>query len=91
MLTGFKQYSVLNEAAPARGIQHIAHPSESAFGKEATDKEGKKTYVHGPKAINSALSTIQGVASGRIPVTRKIDDRMSFQAIRTPEGKVGVK
>ena len=91
MLTGFKQYSVLNEASPARGIQHIAHPSESAFGNQTTDKEGKKVYVHGPKAINSALSTIQGVASGRIPATRKIDDRMSFQAIRTPEGKVGVK
>lgn len=74
---GFKQYSVLTEAVAARGIPHIAHPSESAF----KDK----------KAVNAALSTIQGVASGRIPASRKIDDRMSFHAIRTPEGKIGVK
>jgi len=42
-------------------------------------------------AVGSTLSKIQGVISGRTPITRKIDDRMSFQAIRTPEGKVGVK
>jgi hypothetical protein len=91
MLTGFKQYSVLNEAAPARGIQHIKHPREDALGKQVTDVHGKQTYIHGPAAINPTLSAIQGAASGRIPVSRKIDDRMSFQAIRTPEGKVGVK
>ena len=91
MLSGFKQYSILTEAAPARGIQHISHPSESAFGNQVLDKDGNKVYVHGPKAINSALSTIQGVASGRVSVSRKVDDAMSAHVIRTPEGKVGVK
>ena len=91
MLSGFKQYSILNEAAPARGILHVLHPREKAFGHETTDKEGNKVFLHGPKAINSALSTIQGVASGRIPVDRKIDGRMSFQTQRTPDGRVAVK
>lgn len=77
---GFKQYIPLltEQKKPARGIQHLPHPSESAFHA----RRG---------AIGSSLSKIQGVISGRTPITRKIDDRMSFQAIRTPEGKVGVK
>jgi Family of unknown function (DUF6267) len=77
---GFKQYSpLLTEAKkPVRGILHLPHPSESAFAS----RKG---------AVGSTLSKIQGVISGRAPLTRKIDDRMSFQAIRTPEGKVGVK
>jgi len=77
---GFKQYSpLLTEAKkPVRGILHLPHPSESAFAS----RKG---------AVGSTLSKIQGVISGRAPLTRKIDDRMSFQVIRTPEGKVGVK
>lgn len=75
---GFKQYSILTEETKARGIQHLPHPSEFAFAA----RRG---------AVASTLSKIQGVVSGRAPLTRKIDDRMSFQAIRTPEGKVGVK
>ena len=77
---GFKQYIPLlaEQKKPVRGILHLPHPSEAAF---ATRKG----------AVGSTLSKIQGVISGRTPITRKIDDRMSFQAIRTPEGKVGVK
>ena len=75
----FKQYIPLTEQkAAARGIQHLPHPAESAF----QNSKG---------AIGSALSNISGVVSGRAPLTRKIDDRMSFQVIKTPEGKVGVK
>lgn len=74
----FKQYSILTEQTKARGIQHLPHPSESAFAASS-------------KAVGSTLSKIQGVISGHAPMTRKIDDRMSFQVIKTPEGKVGVK
>ena len=77
---GFKQYIQLlsEQKKPVRGILHLPHPSEAAFNT----RKG---------AVGSTLSKIQGVISGRTPITRKIDDRMSFQAIRTPEGKVGVK
>ncbi len=76
---GFRQYIPINEQKkPVRGIQHLPHPSESAFQA----RRG---------AIGSALSNISSVVSGRAPITRKIDDRMSFQVIKTPEGKVGVK
>ena len=76
----FRDYiPLLMEAKkPVRGILHLPHPSESAFAS----RKG---------AVGSTLSKIQGVISGRAPLTRKIDDRMSFQVIRTPEGKVGVK
>lgn len=77
---GFKQYIPLltEQKKPVRGILHLPHPSEAAFNA----RKG---------AVGSTLSKIQGVISGRTPITRKIDDRMSFQAIRTPDGKVGVK
>jgi len=77
---GFRQFiPFLTEAKkPVRGILHLPHPSESAFAS----RKG---------AVGSTLSKIQGVINGKHPITRKIDDRMSFQTIRTPEGKVGVK
>jgi hypothetical protein len=77
---GFKQYIPLlsEQKKPVRGILHLPHPSEAAFNT----RKG---------AVGSTLSKIQGVISGRTPITRKVDDRMSFQAIRTPEGKIGVK
>ena len=77
---GFKQYIPLlsEQKKPVRGILHLPHPSEAALNT----RKG---------AVGSTLSKIQGVISGRAPITRKIDDRMSFQTIRTPEGKVGVK
>ncbi len=77
---GFKQYIpfLTEQKAPARGIQHLPHAFEPT--------------LHANRGgVNKAISSIQGVISGRTPMTRKIDDRMSFQAIRTPEGKVGVK
>lgn len=70
--------SYITEAkSPARGIQHIEHPSHRTF-------DGKKEAEH-------ALTTLRGVALGRTPVTRKIDDRMSFQVKKDQEGRVGVK
>ena len=61
----------------AAGIQHLEHPSDRTF-------DGQKSAEH-------AVKTLHNIASGREPITRKIDDKLSFQAIRTPEGKVGVK
>lgn len=75
---GFKQFIPLNEQkAAARGVQHLPHPAESALAA----RKG---------AVGSALSNISSVISGRAPLTRKIDDRMSFQVIKKGD-KVGVK
>lgn len=71
----FSQF--LTEAKLIGGISHLEHPSDRTFD--------------GPEAAHHAINTLKGVVSGKTPVTRKIDDKMSFQAIRTPEGKVGVK
>lgn len=62
---------------PAGGIQHIEHPSDRTFD--------------GQEPAKDAVKVLRGVATGSIPITRKIDDRMSFQAIRHPDGRVGVK
>lgn len=59
------------------GIQHIEHPSDRVFD--------------GPEAASDAVKTLGGVISGHTPITRKIDDKMSFQAIRDKDGRVGVK
>jgi len=77
---GFKQYIPLltEQKAPVRGIQHLPHPAESAFHV----RKG---------AVGTALSKIQGAISGRSPITKKVDDRMSVHVLKTPEGKVGVK
>ena len=70
--------SFLTEAKkPTVGIQHIEHPSDRTFD--------------GHKAAQHALTTLRGVAMGRTPVTRKIDDRMSFLIKKDQEGRVGVK
>ena len=69
--------SFLAEATQQRGIAHIEHPSDRSFD--------------GPDAAHHALNTIKSVASGKTPITRKIDDKMSYQAIRDKEGRVGVK
>jgi len=60
-----------------QGIQHIEHPSDRSFD--------------GADAAHHALKTLKDVAAGRTPVTRKIDDKMSYQAIRDKDGRVGVK
>lgn len=68
---------IIESKKPAAGILHIEHPADRTFD--------------GPEAAQHALKTVKGVASGKTPITRKIDDKMSYQAVRTPEGKVGVK
>jgi hypothetical protein len=71
----FSQF--LSEETTGGGILHLEHPADRTFdGKHATEH---------------ALKTLKSVAAGDSPVVRKIDDKVSFQAIRTPEGKVGVK
>lgn len=67
----------LFEANEQVGIQHLEHPSDLSFD--------------GNKSAHNAIKTLKSVVSGKSDITRKIDDKMSFQAIRTPEGKVGVK
>ena len=76
---GFKQYLPLlaEEKKPVRGIQHLPHPAEAAFNT----RKG---------AVGSTFSKIQGVISGRAPITKKVDDRMSFHVIKQGN-KVGVK
>ena len=75
MLT-YKQF--LSEAkADAPGILHLEHPSDRVFD--------------GKQAAEQAHQTLVDVSQGKADITRKIDDRVSFQAIRTPEGKIGVK
>lgn len=61
----------------AGGILHIEHPADRVFDNNA--------------AAHHSLKTLRKVMKGTVPITRKIDDRMSYQAVRTPEGRVGVK
>ena len=68
---------ITEDVSHTGGIQHIEHPADMTF--------------NGKDAAEHALKTIKGVTAGRTPVSRKIDDKMSYQIIRTPEGKVGVK
>lgn len=72
----FKQYIV--EAAEARGILHLPHAAEFAFHPDKTH-------------LSSALNRISQVARGTAPITRKIDDKMSFQIKREDDGKIAVK
>lgn len=74
-MLSFTQF--ITEATHTGGIAHIEHPSDRSFDSK--------------EAAHHALETLRGVAHGKTPITRKIDDRMSFHAIRTPEGKIGVK
>ena len=74
-MLSFTQF--ITEATHTGGIAHIEHPSDRSFDSQ--------------EAAHHALETLRGVAHGKTPITRKIDDRMSFHAIRTPEGKIGVK
>ena len=72
--------SFITEAAEgkkAHGIQHLEHPADRSFDSQ--------------DAAEHALKTIKGVASGKTPITRKIDDKMSYHAMRDANGKVGVK
>ena len=59
------------------GILHLEHPSDLSF-------DGKEPTSH-------ALRTLSNVMNRKGDMTRKIDDKMSFQVIRTQDGRVGVK
>lgn len=70
--------SILVEAKkPVIGIQHIEHPYHRPFD--------------GSTAARHALTTLRGVAMGRTPLTRKVDDRMSPLIFKDEQGRVGVK
>jgi len=73
----FSLVQYIAEASKGGGILHIEHPSDRVFD--------------GEHAANHAINTLRGAAEGRTPITRKIDDKMSYQVIRTPDGRVGVK
>jgi hypothetical protein len=79
MLT-FKLFveSFLVEAAKdAPGILHTEHVADRTFD--------------GAEEAHHAVNTLHGVVHGKTPITRKIDDRMSFQVKREKDGRVGVK
>lgn len=60
------------------GVPHLEHPSDvGAFD--------------GSEAANHVVKTLRNIAAGREKITRKLDDSPSFQAIRHPDGRVGVK
>jgi hypothetical protein len=62
----------------SESIQHIEHPSDRLFD--------------GSVAAKHALRTLKQVSSKKArSMTRKIDDKMSFNVIRNKDGKVGVK
>ena len=70
--------SFLSEAVEhVGGIQHIEHPSDRTF-------DGKDAAQH-------AVNTLRSAATGSSPISRKIDDKMSYNVIKTPDGRVGVK
>ncbi len=73
----FVESYLIEAKKPVVGIQHIEHPSDRSFD--------------GSKAARHALTTLRGVTMGRTPLTRKIDDRMSFLVKKDKEGRVGVK
>lgn len=73
----FVESYLIEAKKPAVGIQHIEHPSDLSFD--------------GDKSARHALTTLRGVALGRTPMTRKLDDRMSPQIIKDEQGRVGVK
>ena len=74
----FLAESFLVEAAKeAPGIMHTEHVSDRTF-------DGEKEAKH-------AVNTLAGVLQNKTPITRKIDDKMSFQVKREKDGRVGVK
>jgi hypothetical protein len=79
MLSYREFINLISEAkTEARGILHLPHGFESAFHPEK-------------KELTSTISKISDVASGKASLTRKIDDKISFQVKKTEDGKVGVK
>lgn len=73
----FTESFLVEAAKEAPGIIHTEHVSDRTF-------DGESEAHH-------AVKTLQGVAQGNTPITRKIDDKMSFQVKREADGRVGVK
>lgn len=76
-MISLSQYLFESVKTPAGGIQHIEHPSDRTF-----DGEG---------ATKHAIDTLRGATKGSVSLSRKIDDKMSYQVKRDASGKVGVK
>ena len=77
IMISLSQYLFESVKTPAGGIQHIEHPSDRTFdGEEAT---------------KHAIDTLRGATKGSVSLSRKIDDKMSYQVKRDASGKVGVK
>lgn len=78
MIQKFTTFLLTEAEGPAHGgIQHIEHPADRTFDHR--------------EAAENAISSIKGAVEGSSPITKKIDDKMSFQAIRRDDGAVGVK
>jgi hypothetical protein len=76
-MISLSQYLFESVKTPAGGIQHIEHPSDRTFdGEEAT---------------KHAIDTLRGATKGSVSLSRKIDDKLSYQVKRDASGKVGVK
>lgn len=73
----FTESFLVEAAKEAPGIMHTEHVSDRTFD--------------GHEEAHHAVKTLQGVVQGRTPITRKIDDKMSFQVKRDDNGRVGVK
>lgn len=76
-MLNLKNFVLESVKTPQPGIGHLEHSSDLTF-------DGKERADH-------AVNTLSGVLNGNTPVTRKIDDKMSYQVIKHPDGKVGVK
>lgn len=59
------------------GIQHLEHAADHAL-------ENKAGAVHAYDVLNKTRHSL-------IPITRKLDDRLSFHVHHAPDGRVGVK
>jgi len=77
IMISLSQYLFESVKTPAGGIQHIEHPSD-------------RTY-DGEEATKHAIDTLRGATKGSVSLSRKIDDKMSYQVKRDASGKVGVK
>ncbi len=77
IMISLSQYLFESVKTPAGGIQHIEHPSDRTF-----DGEG---------ATKHAIDTLRGATKGSVSLSRKIDDKLSYQVKRDASGKVGVK
>ena len=76
-MLSFSEFIVESSKKEVPGIIHTEHVSDRTFD--------------GSEEAHHAVNTLSGVVKNEIPITRKIDDKMSFQVKRDKSGKVGVK